>query len=143
MKLLDPLLVDGSILDRYLSRLAENTAQVLSRLETCEQRLAAIQKQLDSGKKAPDSSRSSSAARTGRKVPIEANFYNDYLKWKAKVGDIVKKGQVVAVCCMSKNMVVEYGSISAPADGVFIDKSFPDSTNLYGVNIVVGYIENR
>lgn len=83
MKFLDPLLVDGSVLDRYLSRLAENTAQVLSRLEACEQRsellreeleqvksssiqaykkvddyenrLTAIQKQLDSRKKSPDS----------------------------------------------------------------------------------------
>ena len=169
MKPLDSLLVDGAVLDRYLNRLAENTAQLLSRLQACEQhydrlqdeivqlrngsiqterkiddhenRLAVIQKQLDSGKGKLGSSRSGSTAGTGMKVPIEGDFYNDYLKWKAKAGDVVKKGQVVAVCCMSKNMVIEYGSIGAPADGVFLDKSFPDGANLHGKNMVIGHIE--
>ena len=208
MKFLDPLLVDGSVLDRYLSRLAENTAQVLSRLEACEQRsellreeleqvksssiqaykkvddyenrLTAIQKQLDSRKKspdsleqvksssiqadkkvddhekrlaaiqkkldsggAPDSLRRVSATWIIRKVPIEGNFYNDYLKWRVKVGGAIKKGQVIAVCCMSKNMTIEYGSIVAPADGVLIDTLFSDGDNLHGTNIVVGHIQTR
>lgn len=171
MKFLDPLLVDGSVLDRYLSRLAENTAQLVLRLEACEQRnellqeefeqiknssiqanekiqdheerLVTIQKNLDSGKDKFNSSRSGSTAKIGSKVPIEGDFFNDYLKWKAKVGDVVKKGQVVAVCCMSKKMVIEYGSIGAPVDGVLLDRLFPDGANLHGKNMVVGYIRTR
>lgn len=171
MKFLDPLLVDGSVLDRYLSRLAENTAELVWRLEACEQRnellqeeieqiknssiranekiqdhegrLVTIQKNLDSGKDEFNSSRSGSTAKIGSKMPIEGDFFNDYLKWKAKVGDVVKKGQVVAVCCMSKKMVIEYGSIGAPVDGVLLDRLFPDGANLHGKSMVVGYIRTR
>lgn len=171
MKFLDPLLVDGSILNVYLSRLAENTVQLVSRLEACEQRsellqeeleqvknsssqankkiqhheerLVDIQKQLNSGKDNLDSSRSGSTAKTGGKVSVEENFFNEYLKWKAKVGDVVKKWQVVAVCCMSKKMVIEYGSIGAPADGVLLERLFPDGANLHGKNMVIGYTRTR
>ena len=47
MKLLDPSLVDDSVLNCYLSRLAENTAQVFSRLEACEQRSELFRKELE------------------------------------------------------------------------------------------------
>ena len=76
-------------------------------------------------------------------MPIEGGFYNDYLKWKAKVGDVLKKGQVVAVCCMSKDMVVEYGSIVASADGVLLYKLFSDGASLHGKNVTIGYIQPR
>lgn len=171
MKFLDPVLVDGSVLDCYLSRLAENTAQLTSRLEACEQssellreelaqvkkissqadrqiqdheeRLAEIQKQFDLGANKLDSSRSFSTAKIGCKMSIEGSFYNDHLKWRVMVGDFVKKGQVVAVCCMSKNMAIEYGSIVAPTDGVLLDKCFSDGANLHGKSMIIGHIRTR
>lgn len=39
IKLLDSLLIDGDVLDHYLSRLAENSAKISSRLNSFEQRL--------------------------------------------------------------------------------------------------------
>lgn len=42
MTLFNPQFVDGCVLDRYLSRLADNTAQLTSRLEALEQRLDQI-----------------------------------------------------------------------------------------------------
>lgn len=162
MKLLDPLLVDGSVLDLYLSRLAENTVQLASRLEACEKRLDLFQ---DEFLKLRDLSRQANKEKYGHggivpiiqqqlgrgeslqierggvkgsRVDIEGDFYGGYLKWQFEVGDRIKEGQVVAILCLPGSLDAECGAIGSPGDGILVDKLFNSGANLYGPNIVIG-----
>jgi len=159
MNLFDPQCVDASVIDRYLSRLAENTVQLASWSKTCEQRNSLLQEELEQlkssviqiGRKIEDhedkiseirnqikfSKNNSNSFQIGfikdgsRNVSIEG-LPNHYLTWRFNLGEYVRKNQVIAYCDPFKDSSIERKCIQSPVDGIVIERFFPDGRFLSG-----------
>lgn len=207
MTLFNPEFVDACVLDRYLSRLADNTAQLTSRLEALEQRLdsleksekrlfflddqfekvkdisdqsthkikmfdgvfASMQKQLDQiHTKAQEMQKAverlesgvvinqivrdktrveniNISPDSGKRIEIVASDFSvgGYLRWDSKLGNKVKKGEVIAFKFPSKDISVCKSPIGSPVEGILMEKSFPDGQYILGSSVVIGYIQSQ